>query len=466
MHSSTQKSNPKQPRMAARRLRRAVLLAATLNAAAVTLAAPPRYTLKLIPPPERYEFSAPLGMSEAGEIVGYVGAEPYDPLSVGVRVSATGETAIVSDGSTTAQYAFGINASGLVVGESGLVPHLWESGGARTLERPEGYFSGAARAINDAGVIVGSAGDSDFTGPQHCLWPGAAERARILPGIFPESTTGSAWAINSSGQIAGVSGSLVGTFFAARWDAPDIEPIKIGPLPGAVNSEGLGINERGDVVGRSSFEDATTEAFFFDGILGELHPLGFLPGGEGWSWAQDVNDARQIVGHSRAADGRLHAVLWEDLAAHDLNDLLVASHPSVRYLMRAVAINSRGQIAVEAVLEGRSEDMPRRMALLTPAAATFSFRRLDCNGDGATAGVADAVAHLSANFVGGLTLPCRAACDVNGDGDISGVTDAVAALVVNFIGGVQVPAPYPGCGSASRPSDLELGCVQPPASCR
>lgn len=47
-----------------------------------------------------------------------------------------------------------------------------------------------------------------------------------------------------------------------------------------MNSEGLGLNERGDVVGRSSFADFTTEAFFFDGETEELVPLGFLDGEE------------------------------------------------------------------------------------------------------------------------------------------------------------------------------------------
>jgi hypothetical protein len=95
----------------------------------------------------------------------------------------------------------------------------------------------------------------------------------------------------------------------------------------------------------------------------------------------------------------------------------------------------------------------------------LSFRRGDCNGDGQTKGVADAVALLTANFVGGVAIRCRAACDVNGDGSTAGVADAIALLTANFVGGVLIPAPFPDCGPSDRTSDAALGCEAAGAGC-
>ena len=95
------------------------------------------------------------------------------------------------------------------------------------------------------------------------------------------------------------------------------------------------------------------------------------------------------------------------------------------------------------------------------------FVRGDCDGDGATSGVTDAIVILNFNFQGGLTPPCLAACDVDGDGTFRGViTDAVFLLNFQFQGGPTPPAPFPGCGNGTLPSDTELGCERLSAGCR
>ena len=90
-----------------------------------------------------------------------------------------------------------------------------------------------------------------------------------------------------------------------------------------------------------------------------------------------------------------------------------------------------------------------------------SFLRGDCNDDGETGGVTDALMMLTRNFVDDqLETPCVAACDVNGDGDTGGVTDALALLSNNFVGGVEIPEPFPACGPSSLASDAALGCAE------
>ncbi len=91
-----------------------------------------------------------------------------------------------------------------------------------------------------------------------------------------------------------------------------------------------------------------------------------------------------------------------------------------------------------------------------------SFIRGDCNGDGETGEVADAVFILSANFLGGDQGQCKAACDVNGDGDITGLTDAIYLLSHNFLRGVPIPEPFTSCGQAMISTDRVLGCEEAP----
>jgi len=96
------------------------------------------------------------------------------------------------------------------------------------------------------------------------------------------------------------------------------------------------------------------------------------------------------------------------------------------------------------------------------------FLRGDCDGDGAVAGVVtDAVFLLNANFGGGGTPGCLAACDANGDGSVTGeVTDAVYLLSFSFLGGLPPPFPFPSCDVSQRTDDVALGCRTPSESCR
>jgi hypothetical protein len=96
-----------------------------------------------------------------------------------------------------------------------------------------------------------------------------------------------------------------------------------------------------------------------------------------------------------------------------------------------------------------------------------SFRRGDCNADGAPYGfLSDASYLLRYNFLGGPAPLCPAACDADGDGRITGtVADAVYLLQHGFLGGPPPPEPYPDCGTSHRPEDLGLGCEDATSIC-
>lgn len=86
--------------------------------------------------------------------------------------------------------------------------------------------------------------------------------------------------------------------------------------------------------------------------------LGTLKGGS--SYANDINDAGQIVGSSQVSKALdFHAVVWDGGKLYDLNTLI---HARSGWTLRdAVAINNCGQIAGSGVHSGR-----RRAFLLTP----------------------------------------------------------------------------------------------------
>jgi hypothetical protein len=88
------------------------------------------------------------------------------------------------------------------------------------------------------------------------------------------------------------------------------------------------------------------------------------------------------------------------------------------------------------------------------------FIRGDCNGDGDSGGVNDALVMLTRNFIGlPQEVPCAAACDSNGDADTGGVNDALVLLTHNFINPVITIGPFPLCGTSDRAEDRAIGCA-------
>jgi len=168
--------------------------------------------------------------------------------------------------------------------------------------------------------------------------------------------TSTACGINEGGQVVGRSAIATGQLHAFLWEAGTMTDL--GTLPQDAFSNARSINNRGQVIGDSTMAGGPP----FHAALwqnGGVTPLGVLPGGFA-SFAIGINNRGQLVGASRTADRDVHAFLWQDGEIADLGTLLASDHQSV-----ARAINSRGQIVGNSSLAiGDPPQSPNRAFVL------------------------------------------------------------------------------------------------------
>jgi probable HAF family extracellular repeat protein len=250
------------------------------------------------------------------------------------------------------------------------LPFLWQHG-VMTRLATLGGNNGSVGQINTRGEVAGYAenGTRDPEcgstpapghGPQFLdfeavIWgPAQGEIRRLRP--LRGDSVGLALAINDNGQAVGASGSCANTVLppvavgphAVLWER-DGSVHDLGNLGGTVNpalfgvgNVALSINNRSQVVGASALPgDTTAHAFLWTRAAG-MRDLGALPGDDA-SAGVGINDRGEVVGPSIDATGNPRAFLWHDGVMTDLNTLIPARSPL--FLLFAVAINSRGEVA-------------------------------------------------------------------------------------------------------------------------
>ena len=196
--------------------------------------------------------------------------------------------------------AHDINEAGQIVGWScgqrnGCPAMLWERNGSFTSleDVPGGIASSGALAINDRGDIVGF-GFGDTNRMQAIWW-----QDRMVEGLGIE---GNAADVNNRGQIVGLG--FLDRQRAVMWQTREL--VALPSRPGETSAQASAINEHGVIVGSS--EGPSSDPF-----------------------------------------RRVRPTLWQEGRVVDLNELIACDtlSPS-RYLMSAMDINERGEIAVDA----------------------------------------------------------------------------------------------------------------------
>jgi probable HAF family extracellular repeat protein len=301
------------------------------------------------------------GINDAGQVVGTSAAATGARAFLWDAVGGMQDLGVLPEGSGSS--ARGINNAGQVVGSSLHVSQpprafLWDPvGGMQYLgDLPGGIVRSDAHGINDAGQVVGSSAAEigTNTGRRAFLWDAVGGMQDL--GSLPGGGIGSdARGINNAGQVVGDSAAARGEP-AFIWDP-------VGGMqdlvPGGSDSIALAINNSEQVVGASA-----GRAFLWDATNG-MQDLGALPG-DGYSHADDINDAGQVVGYSRYRVAGLccyyHAFLWDAVGGmQNLNDLI---DPGLGAILEfAHAINASGQIVGVGTIDGYSQAF-----LLTPIA--------------------------------------------------------------------------------------------------
>ena len=152
-------------------------------------------------------------------------------------------------------------------------------------------------AINNDGAVVGGA--LTATGEYHAFaWRKA--RSPISVRCLAVST---AWLAASTIAARSLAASDTGSFepLAVLWNHG--AAVSLGTLPGETWSQGIAINHRGQVVGRSG-----QRPFLWDD--GAMEELTTLQGGTGIGFA--INNRGDIAGEAENADGQPRAVIWTE----------------------------------------------------------------------------------------------------------------------------------------------------------
>ena len=159
----------------------------------------------------------------------------------------------------------------------------------------------------------------------------------------------SAGAINSSGQIVGMSlTTSSGIYHAFLYSDGRMVDLDAGHTTS--DSAGVDINDSEQIVGiwLSTAAPSTGHAFLYSD--GHMTDLGTLSGF--YSSAAAINSSGQIVGMASLSSGGYHAFLYSDGHMTDLNSLLPPNSGWV--LTDARAINDSGQIVGSGTINGQT----------------------------------------------------------------------------------------------------------------
>jgi len=282
----------------------------------------------------------PQAINDSGQVVGYSNKLVFDstvalhPFIWGGGVMTD---LIPYDTSTGNSTAFDINNNGQVVGSfsttSGPIPpghsrtdhaYVWdEVNGIKDLGVLGGYFS-AALGINNSGQVVGGT-NVDGGSTRAFIWDETNEMQDLL------GVTSNAEAINDAGVVVGTA-SIEAIHVSFIWD--EIQEVReIMSISGPAYP--FDINNSGQVVGRYWPDE---RAFIWDETNG-MQDIGTLA--EGITLARSINNLGQVVGSSRI-DNVWHAFLYQNGSMDDLNDLIPEGSGWV--LEHAQDINNNGQI--------------------------------------------------------------------------------------------------------------------------
>jgi probable HAF family extracellular repeat protein len=252
----------------------------------------------------------------------------------------------------------GINASGQVTGYSQNASRTYRAfisnGNTLTDIGDLGGGSAVACGINDLGQVVGSAVTTDLSNHPFLYSNGKMVDLGTLGSPDGNEWWNVAMAVNNSGVVVGTSYDAQGNFFGFLWKNGTMT--KMGTLGGAW-SQANGINRKGQVTGVAYTTSGDAHGFIAS-AKGLMKDLGLLDGPYSTVWGLGINDAGAVVGRSTFQD-TYHAFVYRGGKIKDLNGLIPKNSGWV--LVEASGINNGGQITGNGTHNGQNHAF-----LLTP----------------------------------------------------------------------------------------------------
>ena len=233
-----------------------------------------------------------------------------------------------------------LNDRGQVVGLSQTAPDssvahafLWQQGEMRDLGTLGGENS-VATAINSSGQIAGWSGTAG--GETHAfIWKnGVMKDIGTLGG-----TTSMAEGINEHGDVVGESTTATGEQRVFLWRNGVMKDLGTPVAGGDVQAEA--VNDAGDVIASAIVGRARGSFFSSHGVATMIESFGGVS-----TTVQALNNRGQVVGGSQGADGNYHAFQWHKGKMTDLGTLGGGSFSF------AAAENDSGTVAGSGDTEG------------------------------------------------------------------------------------------------------------------
>ena len=240
----------------------------------------------------------------------------------------------------------GVNGIGLAISSGGNVAGLSDGSfgffwslnrGLLKLPALPGGNSSVANGINAAGLIVGES-TVNLDGVNHAvIWTNGK-----IQDIGTLTADGQSWAnaINATGQVVGAANPADSNPHAFLWTRTNGMQ-DLGTLPGGSYCQALAINRFGQVVGYSDVANGVTFGFVWSKSTG-MQNLGSLSGGGGSS-ANAINDLGQIAGGSGCGAACFHSVLWSKTAG-SIQDLGLVAGSEFQFRSPASTVIIRGRL--------------------------------------------------------------------------------------------------------------------------
>jgi uncharacterized membrane protein len=297
-------------------------------------------------------FSAGIAINDSGLAVGF--ADDGNSIKAAqwtVSGAAPAATALAPLSGNNYSAAYGVNNTGITVGESGAivasvadastVAVFWSGGTVTQLPAPAGNLGAyAAYSINNNGQIVGESVKDASGNTKAVLWDSPASTSTMNDNLHQAGWDYSAaYFIHDDGVIVGEAKPAGGAPQGVIWTpaaAGAYTFTLLPPLTGGAASVAFGLDDQGRVVGESEASNGVV-----NGVVWTVNTLGTAITatddlGANTS-AQAINGADRIVGYTGPGTGSDSGTIWNGAKFTDNKALAPA-------FSQAFGINASNQV--------------------------------------------------------------------------------------------------------------------------